>query len=74
MSWSISAAPALRAAAPAESDAPAIASSRARWIASVIFERAASVTFSQAVASLTLRWYCCVPAMSLRRVSARLAP
>src|SRR4051812_24005754 len=51
-----------------------MASSWARCTTSEIFERAASVTDCHAVASLTLRWYCCVPATSPRRVSARLVP
>ena len=40
----------------------------------LIFDRAESVTLCHAVASPTLRWYCCVPAMSVRRLSARLVP
>src|SRR5439155_13977540 len=74
ISWSISAAAALRAACPAESLAPWTARSRARCTASVIFDIAESVTLCHAVASPTLRWYCWVPAMSVRRLSARLVP
>jgi hypothetical protein len=71
MSWSISAAIASRASIGVVSEAPSISSSPARLIAPVMSSSAISCVSCQPIASLMLRWYCCVDAIDVRRAIAR---